>query len=283
MRIDAHHHLWHPARGDYAWMPQGDGVLDRPYGPDHLAPTLAARGIDATVLVQAAPTVEETAYMLGLADAVPWIAGVVGWVDFEDAQVRATLERLARHPRFLGVRPMIQDIADVDWMLRPDVGRGFEAVAALDLAFDALGFERHLANFHAILTRHPMRAVVDHAMKPGIEGGGLDGWAAGMARIARDTDARVKLSGLVTEAGPGWSVEALRPVADHLFETFGPDRVMWGSDWPVCRLRCEHGDWLAMAEALTAHLPEAERARIFGGTAAAFYRIGGGGTEARAS
>lgn len=283
MRVDAHHHLWHPARGDYGWMPPGDPVLDRPYGPSDLAPMLAARGIDATILVQAAPTVAETEYMLGLADAVPWVAGVVGWVNFEDPSARATLERLARHPRFKGVRPMIQDIADPDWMLRHDVAWGFEAVAALDLTFDALGFARHLDNFHAILTRHPMRAVIDHAMKPDIEGGGLDDWAAGMARLARDTDARVKLSGLVTEAGAGWTIEALRPVAGHLFETFGPARIMWGSDWPVCRLRAEYGEWLDAAEALTADLNAEERAMVFGGTAATFYRIGGGATEARAS
>ena len=273
MRIDAHHHLWHPARGDYGWMPVDAPILNRPYGPADLAPTLAAGGIDATVLVQAAPTSAETEYMLGLADATPWIAGVVGWVDFEDRSQRATLERLARHPRLIGVRPMIQDIADVDWMLREDVAWGFEAVAALDLTLDVLGRPHHLENVHVLLTRHPVRAVIDHAMKPDIEGGRLDAWAAGMARLARDTDACVKLSGLVSEAGPDWTVATLRPVVDHLLGTFGPGRVMWGSDWPVCRLAAEYDAWLDAAEALTADLTASERGLVFGGTAAAFYRI----------
>ncbi|MFO6464363.1 amidohydrolase family protein [Jannaschia sp. KMU-145] len=273
MRVDAHHHLWQPLRGDHDWMPEGHPILDRPYAPSDLAPQLDRHGIDRTVLVQAAATTDETEYMLGLADATDWIGGVVGWVDFEDADQRATLARLARHPKFLGVRPMIQDIPDDDWMLRADVAWGFAAVAELDLTFDALGFPRHLANFHTILTRHPMRAVIDHAMKPDIAGGAFDDWAAGMARLARDTTACVKLSGLVTEAAEGWFVDDLRPYADHLFETFGADRIMWGSDWPVCRLRAEYGAWLEAAEALTADLSPQERAAIFGGTAARIYRL----------
>lgn len=277
MRIDAHQHLWHPGRGDYGWMPKDNPVLFRPYVPSDLAPILAEHGIDGTVLVQAAPTVAETEYMLGLADACDWVLGVVGWVDFERAEDRKTLERLAGHPKFKGVRPMIQDIADPDWMLRPDVEWGYRAVAELGLSFDALGFPRHLQNFLTILTRHPhMAVVVDHCMKPEIRNHSEDGfrvWADGMARIAGETGAVCKFSGLVTEAGPDWTVDDLKPYADHVLTVFGPDRVMWGSDWPVCRLRAEYGDWLGTAEALTAGLNDAERARIFGGTAAEFYRL----------
>lgn len=273
MKIDAHHHLWQPLRGDYDWMPEEEPLLNRPYAPADLAPHLAAHGIDRTVLVQAAPTVAETDYMLGLADATPWVAGVVGWVDFDDAGDRATLDRLARHPAFRGVRPMIQDIPDPDWMLGASVQWGFAAIADMDLTFDALGFPRHLDNFRRLLDRHPMRTVIDHAMKPGIRGGDLTDWAAGMTRLARETDARVKLSGLVTEAGPDWTVDDLRPVAEHLLAEFGPSRIMWGSDWPVCRLRASYDDWLAAAETLTADLVPAERAMVFGGTAAEFYRL----------
>ena len=280
MRIDAHQHYWQPLRGDHDWMPKGDPVLDRQYAPADLAPALDAHGIDGTVLVQAAATVNETEYMLGLADASPSILGVVGWVDFERADDRATLERLAQHPKFLGVRPMIQDIPDTDWMLRDDVAWGFEAVAALDLSFDALGFPQHLANFHTILTRHPMRAVVDHCMKPQVRDA-MDGrdafadWAEGMSRIARDTDACCKLSGLVTEAHEGWSVDDLRPFAEHVLAEFGPARVMWGSDWPVVRLRCEYERWLDVADALCGGLSADERADVFGGTAARFYHLSG--------
>lgn len=274
-KIDAHQHFWQPLRGDHDWMPEDDPVLSRQYAPADLAPVLAGLGIEKTVLVQAAATVNETEYMLGLADASDMVAGVVGWIDFEDASDRATLERLARHPKFKGVRPMIQDIPDDDWMLRDDVQWAFGAVSELRLTFDALGFPRHLANFLTILTRYPdMRVVVDHCMKPQIRDHSEESfrfWAEGMARIAGETGAFCKLSGLVTEAGEDWTLDDLRPYAEHVLDVFGPERVMWGSDWPVCRLRAEYERWHETARDLTAALGEAAQARIFGGTAAAFY------------
>jgi L-fuconolactonase len=277
MQIDAHQHYWTPGRGDYGWMPKGHPVLDRTYGPADLAPALAAAGVDRTVLVQAAPTVEETEYMLGLADATPSVAAVVGWIDFEDRGHAATLRRLAGHPKFRGVRPMIQDIPDDDWMLRPEVQWAYETLAETGLTFDALGFPRHLRNFLVILRRYPqLRVVVDHCMKPQIRDDSPDAfrhWADGMARIAGETAAFCKFSALITEDGPGWSVDRLRPYADHVLKVFGPGRVMWGSDWPVCRLRAEYADWRAAALALTADLDAPAQARIFGGTAAEFYRL----------
>jgi L-fuconolactonase len=274
-RIDAHQHFWNPARGDYGWMPEDDPVLSRRYGPADLAPSLAAHGIDATVLVQAAPSVAETEYMLGIADAAGFVAGVVGWVDFETPSDRAEMERLAGHPLFKGVRPMIQDLPDDAWMLRPDVQWAFEAVAGLGLTFDALGFPRHLGHFLTLLKRHPtLRVVIDHCMKPQIRAPeGFSHWAEGMSRLAGETGAYCKFSALVTEADPGWTVEDLRPYAAHVFKVFGPERVMWGSDWPVVRLRCEYSDWRRAAEALTADLSDTARARVFGGTAAEFYRL----------
>ena len=277
MRIDAHQHFWNPARGDYFWMPKDDPVLARTYGPSDLAPILAAEGIDGTILVQAAATVEETEYLLGLADATDFVKGVVGWVDFERPTDRETLRRLAKHPKFKGIRPMIQDIPDDDWMLREDVQWGFRAVADLGLTFDALGFPRHLANFLTILKRHPdMRVVVDHCMKPQIRtqsAASFAQWADGMARFAGETGACCKFSALITEAEPGWTVEDLKPYADHVIAVFGAERVMWGSDWPVCRLRAEYRGWRQAAQELTAHLPDAARARIFGGTAIEFYGL----------
>jgi L-fuconolactonase len=277
MRIDAHQHYWHPARGDYDWMPQDDPVLARPYGPADLQPHLDAHGIGGTVLVQAAATIAETEYMLGIADATPHVRGVVGWVDFERPQDLAQLKRLAAHPKFRGVRPMIQDIPDDDWMLRDDVQWGFRAVCDLGLTFDALGFPRHLANFLTILKRYPaMRVVVDHCMKPQIRAHSpenLSHWAEGMARIAGETGALCKLSGLVTEAAEDWTVDDIAPYAEHVLTVFGPDRVMWGSDWPVCRLRAEYDRWWQTAERLTATLSDPARARVFGGTAAAFYGL----------
>ncbi|MEM9796140.1 MAG: amidohydrolase family protein [Pseudomonadota bacterium] len=274
MRIDAHHHLWRVDRGDYDWMPKDNAILNRDYAPADLAPILRANGIDKAVIVQAAATVAETDHMLALADETDWIAGVVGWIDFEEPGQRAELERLAKHPKFKGLRPMIQDIPDNDWMLRDDLAWAYGALTDLGLRFDALGFPRHLDTFHTLLTRHPdMPTVIDHCMKPDVARQDIDRWAEGMARLARDTRAYVKLSGLVTEAAEHWAAEDLKPYVDHILEHFGPDRILWGSDWPVCRLRAEYDVWLGAAEALTAHLDEDARAAIFGGTAARFYGL----------
>jgi len=277
VQIDAHQHFWNPARGDYDWMPKDDPILARPYGPADLAPHLAEHGIDATVLVQAAATVEETEYMLGIADATPWVAGVVGWVNFEQPSHLSHLRRLAKHPKFKGVRPMIQDIPDVDWMLRDDVQWGFRAISDLGLTFDALGFPRHLANFHTLLSRYPeMKVVIDHCMKPQIAEQSEDHfrlWADGMARLADRAGTVCKYSALVTEDIEAWTVDRLRPYSDHVLSVFGPDRLMWGSDWPVCRLRTEYSGWRLAADSLTDHLGTHAKARIFGGTAVDFYGL----------
>ena len=284
-KIDAHHHYWEPRRGDYGWMEPGDPVLDRHYGPADLAPCLRQHGIEATVAVQAAPTVEETEYLLGIADATGSTAAVVGWVDFEGPEHHRDIERLARHPRLAGVRPMVQDIPDVNWMLRDDVQWAYRAVIDTDLAFDALGFPSHLDNFLTIFRRYPdLRAVVDHCMKPrirdhGTEPAAFEEWARKMSRLADETGVFCKLSGLVTEANEDWTVADLRPFTDHVLSAFGPERVMWGSDWPVCRRRATYEAWWEAADALTGHLGEAARNAIFGGTAARFYRIETGSTK----
>ena len=274
--IDAHQHYWHPDRGDYGWMPMDNATLARPWHPLDLAPHLRGHDIARTVLVQAAPSVEETEYMLGIADVTPSVAAVVGWIDFEDRDHLRHLQRLARHPKFRGVRPMIQDIPDDDWMLRDDVQWAFATLSDLDLTFDALGFPRHLANFHKMLTRYPdLRVVVDHCMKPQIrdpDPAAFRHWADGLGTIARDTRAVCKLSGIVTESD-GWDARTLKPYVDHVLDVFGPARVMWGSDWPVCQLAASYSDWRMAAETLTAHLPTADVEAIFGGTAARFYRI----------
>ncbi|MGB5558861.1 MAG: amidohydrolase family protein, partial [Paracoccaceae bacterium] len=218
----------------------------------------------------------ETEYMLGIADAAEHVAGVVGWVDFERPEHLAHLKRLAGHPKFRGVRPMIQDIPDVDWMMRDDVQWAFKAVCDLGLCFDALGFPQHLANFAALLGRYPdMRVVVDHCMKPRIEdhsAASFSHWADGMSRLA-EMKAFCTFSGLVTEAGEDWSLADLQPYAAHVLSAFGASRVMWGSDWPVCRLRAEYGRWRSTALELTAGLSPEDQAKVFGGTAAEFYRL----------
>jgi L-fuconolactonase len=272
-RIDAHQHFWHPARGDYGWL-TADLPICRPYGPADLEPQLKECSMDGTVLVQAAPTPQETDYLLGIADATPFVRGVVGWIDFEDsAQVRR-LERLAAHPKFVGVRPMIQDLPDDGWMLREDISWAFEAVGQLDLVFDALVFPRHLPALAHLLTRFPdLTVVIDHAAKPAIRDCEFRGWAAHMKRLAAETAALCKLSGLATEAGAGWSIEALRPYVEHLFVTFGPDRLMFGSDWPVSTLATTYRGWIDAVEQLASGLSGVERAALFGGTAARVYGL----------
>jgi L-fuconolactonase len=274
MTIDAHQHFWTPARGDYFWMEGAAAApIRRDVFPRHLEPHLKKHGIDKTVLVQAAATVEETEYMLGIADATEWVAKVVGWIDFEKPADHKQLERLAKHKKFAGVRPMIQDIADVNWMRRGEVQWGYRAVIDLDLSFDALGYPIHLDNFLKLFERYPkMRAVVDHCMKPVIRDGGFEPWAAKIEKIARQTPVFCKLSGLATEAKPGWTVETLRPYAEHVISVFGPQRVMWGSDWPVVELNGNYDSWREAAETIVGNRHGKED--IFGGTAARFYRIG---------
>jgi L-fuconolactonase len=278
MQIDAHHHFWNPARGDYDWMPEDNATLYRQYGPADLAPHLSDAGIAATILVQAAASIEETEYLLGIADAAPHVAGVIGWIDFENPAHLDQLTRLAEHPKFKGVRPMIQDIPDDNWMLREDVQWGFRAIANLGLRFEALGLPRHLKNFLTILTRYPdMKVVLDHCMKPQIatdQAADFASWAEGMTRLADETDAFCKYSALITEAKADWHVDDLRPYVDHVIAVFGAERVMWGSDWPVCRLRGEYGEWRAAAMALTGSLSDAGTMAVYGQTANRFYDLG---------
>jgi L-fuconolactonase len=273
MNIDSHQHFWSPSRGDYFWM-VGEAVapINRDISPKDYEPLRKAYGIDKTVLVQAAPTVGETEYMLGLADATGFVAKVVGWVDFEKPEDLKQLERLAKHKKFSGIRPMIQDIPDVDWMHRADVQWGFDAIIDLDLTFDALGFPIHLDNFLKLFQRYAKaRIVIDHCMKPVIRKNEFDQWARKMTIIARETTVLCKLSGLPSEAQKSWTVETLRPYAEHVIDVFGPSRVMWGSDWPVVELNGTYASWRNAAESYVTDADE--RKEVFGGTAAKFYRI----------
>ncbi len=285
-KIDAHQHFWNPARGDYNWMPMDNPTLARTYSVSDLECELRNAGVRQTVLIQAAPTVHETEYMLGIADSSPFVAGVVGWIDFEDKGDLRTLERLANHPKFVGVRPMIQDIPDDGWMLRGDVQWAFSAAADLGLTFDALGYPRHIANFAKLFQRHPdMRAVIDHCLKPAIAchtDETFRKWADGISRIADDTSACCKISGLLTEAGDNPNACVLRPYIGHVLDKFGPERLMWGSDWPVCLQKTGYTEWLRTAENLImadggneCHRGHdiSDRGRIFGRTAAEFYSL----------
>jgi len=272
--IDAHQHFWQMSRGDYGWLTEDLGVLYRDHGPDDLEPHLRRYGIARSVAVQAAPTVEETRHLLAIADATAWVAGVVGWIDMASAGATRDLEELARHPALCGIRPMIQDIADPDWMLAGALTPVFDAIAQRGLAFDALIRPGHLPRLLRLMDRHPeLRVVVDHAAKPAIAEGGFDPWARGIEELARETLACCKLSGLVTEAGENWSDDTLRPYVDHLLACFGPERLMWGSDWPVSRLAGGYVAWREATLRLLSSLDPTARACVLGGTAERFYRL----------
>lgn len=272
--IDAHQHFWTIARDDYAWLSPDDAVLYRDFGPPDLAPLIAEADITQTVLVQAAPTLAETQYLLGMADATDWVGAVVGWAPLDAPEVEQALESLAAHPTLRGVRPMIQDNADDDWMLGDAVAVGLQALAGLGLRFDALVHPRHLGRLRELLRRHPdLRVVIDHGAKPEIAAGRFDAWAADMQAIARETDACCKLSGLLTEAAPGAGRGELERYVSHLIECFGPERLMWGSDWPVVELAGGFRHWCAVSEALLAGLSEADRDAIRGETARRFYGL----------
>jgi L-fuconolactonase len=274
MIVDAHQHFWAIARADYGWM-EGNPKVDairRDFRPEHLDPIRQRLGIDRTVLVQAAPTVGETEYLLGIADAVPWVGKVVGWINFEDLTHLKHLERFADHSKFAGVRPMIQDIPDKDWMLKDEIQWAYEALIELDLSFDALGYPIHLENFQRLFERYPsLRTVVDHCMKPRIRDQAFDEWAQEIEAIAKYTPAYCKFSGLVTEAGASWSAAKLRPYAEHVLNSFGAERVMWGSDWPVLELAASYEEWWTAATELIG--ANADRKAIFGETATKFYRL----------
>ncbi|WP_298848982.1 amidohydrolase [uncultured Ruegeria sp.] len=274
MKIDAHQHFWALERGDYGWLTPDLSQIYRDFRPEDLAPLLRTQGIDGTVLVQAAPTIAETEYMLSLADRTPFVKGVVGWVDFEAPDASAQISALAAHPVLVGLRPMIQDIADPNWMLGDALSPAFDALLSNDLTFDALTLPRHLGQLRQLLARHPeMRVVIDHGSKPLIRDGVIEGWAEDMAALARDTSAFCKLSGLVTEAAPDWTADALRPYVLHLLDTFGPSRLIWGSDWPVCTLANSYEYWVETTEDLLSMLSLDDRAAILGGNAAKAYHL----------
>ncbi len=277
--VDAHQHYWNPARGDYGWLTPQMTALYRTFAPADLAPLRAACGVQRTVVVQAAPTVDETRYLLDLARHDDSIAGVVGWVPLDDPHAATLIAELAREPKLRGVRPMLQDLPDDDWIATANTARAVDALIAHDLAFDALVFTRHANALAAFLARHPaLRVVIDHGAKPPIADGARHeavdpAWFQAIARLARFAQVHCKLSGLATEAAPGWSDATLAPWVAHLLASFGARRVMWGSDWPVLNLNGDYARWHACAQRLLAPLTDEERAAVFGGNAARFYRL----------
>ncbi len=273
-RIDSHQHAWRLSRGDYGWLTPDLGPLYRDFEPAELAPLLARHGISGTVLVQAAETEAETRFLLEQAAATPFVLAVVGWTDFEALDAPQHISDLARHAHLKGLRPMLQDLDDDDFILRDTVQPALAAMQHHGLRLDALVRPRHLPAIASLRARHPeLPIVIDHAAKPDIAGGDFAGWRADLAAVAADGLTCCKLSGLVTEGGAGWSVDRLRPVADTVIELFGPERVMWGGDWPVLTLAASYDEWMSATDRLLAGLGTAAQDAILGGTAARFYGL----------
>jgi L-fuconolactonase len=283
IRVDAHQHFWKLSRNDYEWLTPDLASIHRDFMPDDLAPHLTRSGVDRTVVVQAATTDAETAFLLDLARQTPFIAGVVGWTDLESPDAVKRIELLAANRRVFGLRPMLQDLPDDEWLVRKSVAPAIDAMKAAKLRLDALVKPRHLPMLLRFLQRHPdLDVVIDHGAKPAIASNAIDEWATQVREIGRSTNAFCKLSGLATEAGPDWTAATLQPYVDVLLDAFGPPRLMWGSDWPVLHLAFEadrvgdatpYAAWCDAATTLVARLSSHERELIFGGTAARFYGI----------
>jgi L-fuconolactonase len=271
--IDSHQHFWRLDRGDYGWITPEVAPIYRDYLPADLAPQLAAAGVGSTIAVQAAPTVAETRFLLQLAREHSFIAGVVGWIDFEAPNAVEAVGELAGDVNLVGLRPMIQDIPDTDWMLRQELDPVFEAMIDHGLVFDALVQPRHLPALCELAARYPdLVMVLDHAAKPPIATGNLAAWKRDITAFASASQAVCKISGLVTEAGKADAPTFVECV-DHLLEKFGTQRLMWGSDWPVCELVCSYEHWRNVSGILINRLSFAEREQVHSAVARKTYGI----------
>jgi L-fuconolactonase len=277
MIVDAHQHFWSLAQQGRDWPTPDLEPIYRDFDPADLQPLLREHGVGATVLVQSMASEADTERMLEQAERTPWIAAVVGWTDLKAPDAPARIARLARAPKLRGLRPMLQGLDDDNWIDDPALAPAVEAMLAHRLAFDALVMPRHLPGLVAFARRHAtLPIVIDHAAKPAIAGGQPNGpgeWGADLARLAALPNVHCKLSGLVTEAAPGWRTRDLQPWVAHVLECFGPHRILWGSDWPVLNLAADYARWVFSSRELLAHLDSEQRAAVFGGNACRFYRI----------
>jgi L-fuconolactonase len=274
--VDAHHHLWKVSRGDYHWMTPNMTVLARDYLIEDLEPHLRKSSVTRTVLVQAAQTEAETDFLLDLASQSEFVAGVTGWLDLADPDFPKRLERFRRHPKFIAVRPMLQEIQDDAWILKPVVLGHLKHLADLRFPFEFLTFPRHLPYVLRALGETPgLHAMIDHLSKPPIASGAMEPWASLIREVAEFPDVHCKLSGMVTEADHAhWSPDSLAPYVHHAIDVFGADRLMFGSDWPVCRLAAEYGEVVnALRTILGARLGPQEIDKIFRGNAERFYGL----------
>jgi len=273
--IDSHQHFWQVGRFDYPWMSSSVEVLYQDYLPDQIQPVLVENGVSKTVLVQASNSVEESRWLLSLADSHPFIAGVVGWVDLMSADVGRQLDELSAHQKFKGVRHLVESEPGDDWLVQPEVLRGLHRLANYGLSYDLLVHTRHLKYVPTVADSCPgLSLVIDHMSKPPIANGEITGWFNELKPVAANPNIQCKLSGLITEANwTTWTPNDLRPFVERALELFGPERLMFGSDHPVCLLAGSYKRVLESFQELLAELNEPDRERIFATNAANFYRL----------
>jgi L-fuconolactonase len=273
-RIDAHHHLWRYSAAEYGWIDDSMSVLRRDFLPDNLVTVMTQGGVDGAVTVQARQTLEETRWLLGLADGCPAIRGVVGWAPIAGEDFPGVMEEFADREKLKGLRYVIQGEKDENYILREDFNSGIRAMLGSGLVYDILIYERHLPQTIEFVDEHPEQVfVLDHVAKPMIREGLLEPWATRMRELGKRENVWCKVSGMVTEADwAAWTPEGLRPYLDVVVEAFGVGRLMAGSDWPVCLVACEYGRWFEVLRKYFAGFSETERDAVFGGTATEVYR-----------
>jgi L-fuconolactonase len=271
-QIDSHVHCWQLSRGDYTWLTPALTPLYRDFLPHDIESIISHCPIKEVILVQAAPTLAETNFLLTLAEQNTFILGVVGWVDLQSEEAPLNINILAKHPKCLGIRPMIQDIPALDWILREELAPGLHCLQEKKLTFDALIKTPHFPYFIAFLERYPhLKIVIDHGAKPNIKENQFQPWADYIKKIAKFSNVYCKLSGLFTECGSDQSWQAVLPYVDHLFSVFGERRMMWGSDFPVLNLASQYSDWYQFCVSYVESNCSAALPWVFGKTAEMFY------------
>jgi len=275
LKIDAHHHLWNFNAQDFGWISDQMSVLRRSFTPDDLKVELDHAGIQYSVAVQARQEVEETSFLLSAAAGHSFIKGVVGWVPLINADVEKDLERFAANSKLRGVRHILQDESDERYMLREDFNRGISVLRKFHLAYDILIFERHLPQTIEFVDRHKdQRFVVDHLAKPRVRYHAVSPWREHLFELAKRPNVYCKLSGLATEGDhAAWTKEQLHVYIDVVLQAFGPARVMFGSDWPVCLLAIRYQQWVDLVTHEIGHLSASEQAQVWSGTAIEAYKL----------
>ena len=275
MTIDSHHHFWNYSESEYGWISPEMGLLRRDFSSTDLNTQLDAADIDAAISVQARQTIEETQWLLEIARSNPRIIGVVGWLPLADENLPDHLEQFSAQQKLVGLRHIVQDEPDDNFILGDTFNRGISKLAEHDLVYDILIYQKHLSQTLELVDRHPEQPfVLDHIAKPIIDGPPNKEWMSGITELAKRENVSCKISGVATEVRlPDWNEDLLKPYIDHVLEAFEPDRLMFGSDWPVCLLRTNYRRWADLVRDSISHLSASEQSEILGGTAARVYRL----------